>query len=155
MNSITPLDLSQALSPGLLRRLAASLYDGLLLFALLITATAIVVLPLGMAFGITQVGDNLFFRIYLLLVTVSFFVGFWVRGGQTLGMRTWRLLVVRRDGRPLTLRDALLRFLAALLTLASCGLGLLWMLVDKDKLAWHDRLSGTQLVLTAKRRGSS
>jgi uncharacterized RDD family membrane protein YckC len=75
-----------------------------------------------------------------------FFTGFWWRGGQTLGMRAWRLKVVRMDGSPLRWSDALKRHLAALLSCLTLGLGFLWVLVDSDGLAWHDRLSATRLI---------
>lgn len=66
-------------------------------------------------------------------------------------MRSWRLRVVRNDGAPLNGSDALKRLLCALLSWLPLGLGYLWILVDRDRLAWHDRLSGTRLVLLAKR----
>jgi uncharacterized RDD family membrane protein YckC len=130
--------------PGLLRRLAAIFYDSLLLFALALVVTA-ALLPLtgGEAIRPGQPA----YRILLCLVGFVFFAGFWVHGGQTLGMRAWRLRVVRADGGRLRWRDALARFAAALLSWLVCGLGFLWVLVDRDGLAWHDRLSGTRLVL--------
>ena len=85
-----------------------------------------------------------------LLVILVFFCGFWLRGGQTLGMRAWRLMVVRDDGSPLTLRDALVRFASAVLSWAALGIGFLWSLFDRENLAWHDRLSGTRLVILEK-----
>ena len=48
-----------------------------------------------------------------------------------------------------TLRDvvaASLRFVAALLSWAAVGLGFLWQLWDRDRLTWHDRISGTRIV---------
>jgi uncharacterized RDD family membrane protein YckC len=62
-------------------------------------------------------------------------------------MRVWRLRVVRRDGQPLKLKDALLRYVAALLSWGVCGLGFIWILIDREHLAWHDRISKTKLVL--------
>jgi uncharacterized RDD family membrane protein YckC len=90
------------------------------------------------------------FQTYLLGVMLVFFSWFWLHGGQTLGMRAWRLRVVSRDGAPLRARQALARFGWALPSLLCFGLGLLWVLVDKERLAWHDRLSGTRLVLLPK-----
>jgi len=51
-------------------------------------------------------------------------------------------------GCPLTLK----RYCAALLSLACLGLGFLWILVDKEKLAWHDHMSATRMVITAKKK---
>ncbi len=131
--------------PGLLRRLGAIFYDLLLLIALLAVATTLITLPLGMPQG----GYLLAFQWFLFeIIPLLFFTGFWWRGGQTLGMRAWRLRVVRRDGSPLSWGDALKRHLAALLSCLTLGLGFLWILVDPDRLAWHDRLSATKLIRT-------
>ncbi len=139
--------------PGLLRRLAAMLYDALGLFGVLVVASALVVLPAGLAFGYQIPRDSLGFRLYLLAIILGYFAWPWVKGGQTLGMRVWRLRVIRADGTWLRLRDALLRLAAALLSWAALGLGFLWVWVDREGLAWHDRLSGTRLVLVDAPKG--
>lgn len=132
--------------PGLARRLAACLYDGLALAAVWMIAGA-----LWVAFSRAPAppGDW-WFRGYLLAVAALFFVGAWMRG-ETLGMRAWQLRVVAADGRPPGWRPALLRFVTALLSWAVAGLGFLWVLVDRDGLAWHDRLSGTRLERRTQR----
>ena len=89
---------------------------------------------------------NPFFRTYLLFVAFLYLAVPWVRTGQTLGLKAWRLRVERREGGPLTWWHALLRFLAALPSILPGGIGLLWVLVDREGLAWHDRLSGTRVV---------
>jgi uncharacterized RDD family membrane protein YckC len=151
------VDLTQARTPALWRRLAAILYDLFLLTALLVLAAAFVVLPLGLGFGIEvdTLRHHPLFRLYLFgLVPAVFFCGFWTRGGQTLGMRAWRIRVVNAEGNPLTLGAALLRLSTSLLSWAILGGGFLWSLVDKEGLAWHDRLSDTRLVMLerAKKR---
>lgn len=136
--------MTHATFPGILRRLAAILYDGLLLLALLFVATAVITLPLGNPSGFTL----LIFQLFVFeIIPLLFFTGFWSRGGQTLGMRAWRLKLVRIDGRKVGWSDALKRHLAALLSLLVFGLGFVWILVDPEKLAWHDRLSRTRLVI--------
>jgi uncharacterized RDD family membrane protein YckC len=142
--------MEQAAAPSFLRRMAALLYDALLLAAILFVAAALATFVIQLGMGVEFDPTNLFYRLYLLAVSFGFFAWFWIRGGQTLGMRAWRLKVLRNDGQPLTLRDALLRYLAAMLSWAACGLGFLWILVDKENLAWHDRLSGTRLVLIVR-----
>jgi uncharacterized RDD family membrane protein YckC len=146
----TPLDLSDAITPGLGRRLAAIVYDSLLLVALLLLAVALVVVPLGMVLGLAVNPTNPLYRVYLLTVIAGFFVFFWVRGGQTLGMRVWQIKVVRDDGLPLTPKDALVRFGAAVISWLPLGLGFIWCWFDPAGLAWHDRLSGTRLVVTLR-----
>ena len=77
-------------------------------------------------------------RAALLAVTAAYFVLSWVRGGQTIGMRAWRLRVVSADGAPLTWRRALARFLLALCSLAALGLGYVWCAIDARRRGWHD-----------------
>jgi uncharacterized RDD family membrane protein YckC len=151
MKTADSVDLSQASHPGLMRRLAAMLYDGMLLFGVLTMATLLAMFILGEGPEKQIAAGHPLFQAYLLLTGIAFFVWFWVHGGQTLGMRAWRLRLLRSDGAPLTTGDALLRCLAALLSWATCGLGFLWILVDAEKLAWHDRLSKTQMVITTKK----
>jgi len=137
-----PADRSPA---PLWRRLAALFYDSLLLFALLMLAIAA-------AFVLKQGAidaQNLFFRLYLLMVAALFFCGFWVAGGETLGMRSWHIRVERRDGRPLGWWQALWRFALAVPSVGLGGIGLLWVLVDPERLALHDRLSGSRVVFKA------
>jgi len=136
---------------GLARVLAAQLYDALLVLALLICATGLVVgvmalLGAGARFedGNPLVAHPLF-QLYLGLVMMGFFLGFWLRGGQTLGMRAWQIRLRDRRGEPVRPAQALARFLGALLSWLSLGLGYLWMLLDREGLSWHDRLSGTRL----------
>jgi len=140
---------------GLLRRLAAMLYDGLLLLALLIVATALF-LPLTGGEALDP-GRNpvleFVYRSVLLLLIVGFFGLFWTRRGQTLGMASWRLRVEREDGALLGWRDTLRRLGWALVSLLPLGLGFLWILFDPERRAWHDRLSRTRVVLLPK--GSS
>lgn len=75
-----------------------------------------------------------------LYATVS-----WRRGGQTLGMRPWRLRVVAADGAPATTRALWLRYAVGTLSLLAAGLGFWWAWLDRDRLAWHDRASGTRM----------
>lgn len=122
--------------------MAVVVYDALLLVAVLFFATA-VVLPLnsGQAFS----ADQTFFSLYLLAVSYIFYAWFWTHGGQTLGMRAWKITLVNLDGPSVSWRQATLRFFAALLSWACLGLGFLWGLVDKNRLCWHDYLSRSYL----------
>lgn len=105
------------------RRLAAIVYDGLLLAGVLIFASALAWGLMALLLGSAAVtldnplSGNPFFQTYLLLVCFFFYGGFWVRGGQTLGMRAWRLRITRHDGRGIGWSQALLRFLTASLWL--------------------------------------
>lgn len=133
---------------GLLRRIAAMLYDLLLIAALLFLAT----LPFIAVRGgePVEIGDNLIYRFVLFAVIYTFFVGFWVRSGRTLGMQSWRMQLETMDGNKVTLGTASIRFFAAAVSWAAAGLGFLWQLWDKDKLTWHDRMSGTRIMYYPK-----
>ncbi len=138
----------QTQNTGLLRRIGAMLYDGLLVLALLFIST----LPFIALRGgePVEAGENWLYQLILCLVIYGFFVGFWMRSGRTLGMQSWRLQLENLDGSPPTLATATIRFFAALLSWAPAGLGFFWQLWDKDKLTWHDRLSGTRLAYYPK-----
>ncbi|MCF6281965.1 MAG: RDD family protein [Candidatus Polarisedimenticolaceae bacterium] len=126
-------------------------YDTLLLLSVLLLATAIIVIPLGMTTGEGQISDNIIYRLYLLLLIIGYFIWPWLRGGQTVGMRSWNVRLVSMDGERVVLKQVLIRLLAALLSWLAMGLGFFWILVDPAKLAWHDRLSNTRLILVEKK----
>lgn len=86
--------------------------------------------------------------LHCALVLMFYFCWFWLHGGQTLAMRTWKMKVVADTGLPLRPAQALLRYLAAWFSVGSV-FGLLWALIDKDKQFLHDRIAGTRLVVTA------
>lgn len=135
--------------PSLLRRLAALVYDTLLLAAFWMAATGLWVAARGDA---VPAGHPLF-RLYLLAVTFAFLGGFWVHAGRTLGMQAWRLRLVAADGGPVTWATALARFLAAGLSLLLLGGGFVWALIDPEGRTLHDRLSATKVVLIPRKPG--
>jgi uncharacterized RDD family membrane protein YckC len=131
--------------PGILRRFGAMLYDSLLLLALLMMLSyPYVWLTGGDKPGLVM---KTAYQFYLLAICFFFYAGFWVRGGQTLGLRTWRLKLVNNNGGPITWSLALKRFAFAWVSLLCFGLGFFWIMFDRDRLAWHDRWSGTRLVI--------
>jgi len=140
------------LAAGLLRRLAALVYDGLLLLALLFLVTACF-LPLTGGTAITWERFPVLWLSHKLVVAaviVGFYGIFWTRRGETLGMTSWRLRVERLDGTLLTWRDTLVRIGAAVLSWMPLGLGWIWCLVDRDGRSWHDILSQTRVVVLPK-----
>jgi len=82
-----------------------------------------------------------------LYATVS-----WRRGGQTLGMRPWRLRVVALDGGAPGWGALWLRFAVGTLSLLAAGSGFWWAWIDPERLTWHDRASGTRLLRVRKAR---
>lgn len=73
----------------------------------------------------------------------------WRYGGQTLGMRPWRLHL-RADNAPPSMAQLWKRYVLATLSLACAGLGFWWVLFDPERRTLHDRLSGTRLVFVPK-----
>lgn len=123
---------------GLARRLASLFYEAALVFAVAFFA--------GYAFLLASGGAPLegwlrhAHRVFLVAVLAAYFIWCWLRGGQTLAMKAWRVrLVGVSPGR------ALARFALALV-LVPTGISILWALVDADGQFLHDRLSGTRLV---------
>lgn len=85
------------------------------------------------------------------LITALYAVPSWRRGGQTLGMRPWRLKVVAVDGSAPDRRALLVRYAVGSISLLLAGLGFWWAWIDRDRLTWHDRASGTRMVRLEKR----
>jgi len=94
--------------------------------------------------------DGVGFQLYLFSVMVIFFVGFWRKNGQTLGMQAWKIKVVDSEGNNPSIRQCLIRVVVATLSLACAGLGYWWQWIDKEKLNWHDRASKTRVVQLPK-----
>ncbi|NLS13598.1 RDD family protein [Vibrio sp. SM6] len=148
---------------GFGRRVAALLYDGLIVIALEMLAAGVVVATLEalLAFGVIHyagyqdVSDMLthhpvwspVYVAYLALVWIGFFTFFWVRAGQTLGMRAWKLEVQNLQGGRITVSQALIR-------LATSGFGLanLAALLDPKKRGVHDMWAKTQVVVLSQPR---
>lgn len=129
------------------RRLAAIAYDTFLLFAVLIVA-AIAVANWALVDWVEGQAQALplWYRFYLLTICYVYFAWQWRKGGRTLGMRTWRLVLRNQHDTAPTWGQTLLRFAVALLSLACFGLGFLWSLWDAQKRTWHDIASQTRLL---------
>ena len=135
-------------SAGFGRRVAALLYDSLLLAALLVIFTSgAVFLNHARALERETAGAWVYlYRAGLIGVVAGYYMLNWTRSGQTLGMRAWHLRAVTESGRPLALRAAALRCVCGALAWAPAALGVLWLYFDPEHLALHDRLSKTRVV---------
>src|SRR4051812_5132487 len=139
MEARTPMDYSESIkisAPGFWRRLVSMIYESLLLMAILFIA--------GVIFHLVFRDTNsLFFRpafqLYLVAVAGTYFTWFWIHGGQTLPMQTWKFRVISANGRPLNFKQALARYLFALIGIFFCGFGILWALFDREGQFLHDR----------------
>jgi uncharacterized RDD family membrane protein YckC len=125
-------------------RVLALVYDALPLVPLLmLSSAAFLALSGGRTVERSPALAALEFVAYWAIVG-AYFVLSWRRGGQTMGMRPWRLRLVAKDGGGVVSARALwLRYLAASLTPGIC---LLWCLVDAQRRGLHDLTAGTVLV---------
>lgn len=128
------------LRPGFFRRLAAVIYDGLLLLAVLFLATALL-LPLNAGKAFTS--GQIFYSLYLLAISFVFYGWFWTHGGQTLGLRAWKIKLKTFDQQDLNWLQAGRRFCTALLTWLCFGFGFIWLILDKNRYTWYDYWSGS------------
>lgn len=153
---------------GLGRRLCALIYETLLLMAVILVLGGIFQLIFPTVSMQRELSITLF--IYEVVLVFGYFGVCWVKGGQTLAMKTWRLILRQKNHQPLRWRQALLRytivFVAVLplapvsllvshhvfpnyytwLALAWAALPYLWALLDKDQQFLHDRVIGARLM---------
>jgi uncharacterized RDD family membrane protein YckC len=137
-------------SAGAFRRIAALVYDLIVIIAIqfLVTALYLLLVLRGSAPEHATLLQVTLFPL-LLAATFGFYAWFWRHGGQTLGMRAWKLKVVdaRLAGHPVTLTQCLLRFVTGLL---SAGVCYLVIYTDPSRDALHDRMSGTRTLVIPK-----
>lgn len=135
-------------APGFLRRLAALIYDLFLLIALLFLATALL-LPFTAGEAVST-QKTFIYRIYLTVISFLFYGWFWTHGGQTPGLRAWKIKVLTLDQKSISWKQALLRFATAIVSWGFFGLGFFWILIDKNRRSWHDQLSKTALFFDSE-----
>ena len=99
---------------------------------------------------------------YLIAISFTFYAWFWTHGGQTLGMKVWNLYLVDQNGKFVSWQRSAARYLSAIISWGllagmlfladvdrwylAIGLGFIWSLFNRNKLSWHDALSGSQIV---------
>ncbi len=142
----------------ILKRVVAILYDLLILFFIIVVLTfviqqVIIQLELTTLEKIQISADetivvipadsivNLALKNLWVVISFFYFGHYWTKRGQTLGMKVWKIKAVTQKGALLNWGDSLKRYVFSLL-----GLGLLWVIIDRDNLTLQDRLSKTKLV---------
>lgn len=138
---------SIATSPAAMRlRLAAVAYDLLPLIGLWFIAAVLALCVTGGALDTHTLAGKLLVQGIALMLSAAYFIVSWTRGGQTIGMRAWKIRVVAGNGSRLRWTQALLRFLVALVSLTALGAGFWWALFDAQRRTWHDIAAGSHLV---------
>lgn len=146
---------------GLLRRLAAWFYDGLIIIAIEMMAAGIVIAILEalVAGGLMDYGNyidvsdylsrhpvwSLLFTAYLASIWIGFFVFFWSRAGQTVGMRAWKLRVQNPDGSNISVTQAVIR-----VATSAFGLSNFTVPLDPQKRGFHDIWAKSEVVVLPK-----
>lgn len=154
-------------TPGIPRRLACLAYEAVLVVAIAFFATSLFQFASG---GREATGGlRIALQAYLLAVLAAYFMWCWLRGGQTLAMKAWRIRLIAPGQARIPPATALLRLLLAgvfvgaflgglaaafmqhnallsFATLAISGAGIGWAYFDRDGQFLHDRLCGTRLV---------
>lgn len=129
--------------PKVGRRLLSMLYEGLVVFSVLLIGFLLPQIVLS-GFGMNLTGKLLWLHVVILLML--YFLWCWLNGGQTLPMKTWKLRITSQDGSPLRPAQGLLRYLAAWPSILLFGAGLFWAIFDKDRQFLHDRIAGTWIT---------
>ncbi|OIQ24222.1 RDD family protein [uncultured Vibrio sp.] len=146
---------------GLMRRLGALFYDSLIVMAILMMSGGLIVAILEalVALGAVNYAPYLdasdllgnhpvwspIYTFYLVAVAIYFFVFFWTRAGQTLGMRAWKLQIQTDKGNAISVTQALIR-----LATSAFGLGNLTVPFDPKNRAFQDIWAKTQIVVLPK-----
>jgi uncharacterized RDD family membrane protein YckC len=130
---------SEAAAPSLRRRLASMLYEALLLFAVAFIGTWLFQFAAG-TFRLDEGWRRHALQAFLVAVFAAYFLWCWLRGGQTLAMKAWRIRLVG-----VTPQKAILRFLYSLV-LVPTGISIVYAAFAQDRQFLHDRLAGSRLI---------
>ena len=146
-----PEDMNSARLP---RILGAIIYDTLIVFAIIFVAAQW--FPLLPEQYQTHIAIKLLKQIYVLGIAFLYFGYSWRRGGQTIGMKSWRIQV-QNSGKDIEentqpgWKQCLIRYLVAIISWLPAGLGFIWTLFDAKHRSWHDIASSTRLVVLPKK----
>lgn len=128
-------------------RLAAMLYDAIIVVAIWVFTIVLLVTLTGDAVLGAWVQSLLFIELFV------FFAYFWIHKGQTIGMLAWRLRL--ESEHPFTLRKAFFRFCGAMASFLTLGMGYYWIWFDPLRRSWPDIFSNSYIVRYPKKSRSS
>lgn len=139
----------------LFARLFAILYDGFLIVAISMLYGGLVTWLSALFYGVntqdySQTVGGPLFQFGWVFTLLVFYCYFWIRAGQTVGMKAWRLKVISTTNHPLTVFQCIIRFFSGIVFFAAAGIGLWWVLLDKNNDSLHDRASKTRLIQRPK-----
>ncbi len=147
---------------GVWRRIAAAIYDGFLMFAVLFVASLLPALLLNAdRLAMSPATDSVVhelstplqgwgYTLYLLALIFAFYGWFWRKSGQTLGMQAWRLKLESIDGTAVSWKQVAIRLPVAALAFFLFGAGYWWAWLDREGRSWQDIASGSRVVQLPK-----
>ena len=140
-----------------MRRMAALLYDGFLVAAIWMVLGFLLQRIVGtdsnqLVDGVVQTDPILDAILFAIMVASGsgFYIWFWMKSGQTAGMIAWRIKVESIDGGLIDFRQGVIRYIAAWPAFFLFGLGYLWLYIDSNGDAAHDKISRSKVVLLPK-----
>ena len=95
---------------GFIKNIIICIYDLMLLFSVLFFMS----LPWMIVTSGEAVTGNIFYQLYLLMIILTYYLWFWIRHGQTLGMKSWKTYVLNTDYTKINIRQGILRIILAL-----------------------------------------
>lgn len=142
---------------GLMRRLAALLYDSFLVVAVWFVIAFMLQRIVGtqsnkLIDGVVQTDPLLDALLFTIMVTSGsgFYIWFWTKSGQTLGMIAWRIKLESLDGGLINFKQGMIRYIAAWPAFFLLGLGYLSIYLDSNGDAAHDKVSRSKVVVLPK-----
>jgi uncharacterized RDD family membrane protein YckC len=129
-------------------RLISYILDSIILTIALIVFFVIIAAVIGAAGSqsVAAVGVGVMI-IGFLVISFGYFPWFWMRGGQTPGMKPFALYVVDdRTGGRISGGQAVLRVLGYIVNSIALYIGFAWILIDKRRRGWHDLIASTVVI---------
>ena len=128
---------------GLIKLLAACVYELLILLAIWMATAWVFILIFGDA---TLSYKRFMLQLVLWIIAGAYFIWCWIKSGQTLATQAWKIKLVSGAGKTLTFKQALIRYVFASVSTVAFGLGFIWAIVDKDHHFLHDRLLKSHFI---------
>ena len=134
-----------------LKRIVASIYDGLLLLSVIfILGYLSIYISNGLNWELPEDPSQPILPGWYALLLISFsswsfFSLFWIRGNKTLGMAVWKIEIYSIEVNKITLTQTFKRFFCNLIIVLMLGIPLLQIYFTKEKVAFNDLVSGTRL----------
>lgn len=145
-------------SASLPRILGAITYDLIIVFAIIFIAAQW--FPLVPEHLQSSPALILFKQIYILGISFLYFAYSWQRGGQTIGMKSWRIRLLQNntgqrepeqnEPHAIGWRQSAIRYSIAIISWLIAGMGFIWVVFSHKHKSWHDMASGTRLVVIPK-----